>query len=138
MGKGVLQFQVRHDLVKHRIDRSAFLTLGIGLQDFRFPGFIRDESYGALGMARQIIRSIGQLILDITGKSPGCHFRVTVPIAAVFLTFLSHFYGIAVVVGFCPPDLRGFLLLHPVKHTLEHFQTVTLTFRDHVATDGFL
>ena len=138
MGKGVLQFQICHDLVKHRVDRPAFLTLGIGFQNLCFPGFIHDKGYRAIRMAGQIIRSIGQLILDITGKSPGRHFRVAVPIAAVFLAFFSHFYGIAVVVGLCPPDLRGFLFLHPVKHPLEHFQTFTITFGNHMAADGFL
>ena len=84
-------------------------------------------------MACQIIRCVGQFVLDITGKGSGCHFHIAVPITAVFFTFFSHAYRITVKISFRPSNLRSFLRLHPEKHTLKNFQPFPFTFGNYPA-----
>ncbi len=84
-------------------------------------------------MACQIIRCVGQFVLDITGKGSGCHFHVAIPITAVFFTFFSHAYRITVKISFRPSNLRSFLRLHPGKHTLKNFQPFPFTFGNYPA-----
>ena len=84
-------------------------------------------------MACQIIRCVGQFVLDITGKGSGCHFHIAVPITAVFFTFFSHAYRITVKISFRPSNLRRFLRLHPGKHTLKNFQPFPFTFGNYPA-----
>ena len=138
MGQYLLPFQVCHDLVKYRIDGFPFRTLREGFQDCHFPAFICRESNGTIRMSRQIIRAVRQLILDVTGKGPGGHLRVAVPIAAVLFALLTHAHGIPVKIGFHPPDLRRLLCLHPGQHVLEYFQPFPLTFGDHPPGDRLL
>ena len=131
MGQYLLPFQVCHDLVKCRIDGFPFRTLREGFQDCHFPAFVCHKGNGTVRVARQIIRLAGQLILDITGKSPGGHFRIAVPIAAVLFAILTHAHGIPVKIGFHTPDLWRLLCLHPGQHVLEYFQPFPLTLGDH-------
>ena len=138
MGKYLLPFQVCHDLVKYRVDSPPFLTFRIGFQNLHFSVFIGNKGNGTIRMAHQIIRLIGQLILDVTGKGPGGHFHVAVPIAAVLFTFLSHAHGISVKIGLHTSNLRGLLCLHPGQHVLEYFQPFPLTFGDHPPGDRLL
>ena len=88
-------------------------------------------------MTVQIIRTIRQAVLHITGKGPGRQLHIAVPVAAVFLTLLAHADRVHIVIRADTPDdrLLGFIVC--LQDPLIGLQPFPVRFRNYMSRDGF-